>query len=158
MTAATSAYPVAADSHSGHQAANTKEPLILVLKQGENLFESLLRFAREARLQSAALNGLGGLSDITVAYYNLDTKQYQTRLFTGMYELISLNGNISFFENNPFLHIHAALGSKDYSVYGGHIMDATVNPSAEITLIPLPGRIERAYDEVTGLKIMCPIK
>lgn len=150
--------PVAiVDSNSGSKVTNTDKPFILALKQGENLFEGILRCANAANIKSASISGLGGLFDVTVAYYNLNTKQYQTKLFTGMYELISMNGNIAFFEGKRFLHIHAALGAENYNVYGGHIMDATVNPSAEISIIPLPDVIDRAYDAQSGLKIMCPI-
>ncbi len=146
------------DSNSGSKVANTDKPFILVLTPGENLFEAILRCAEAAHLKSASISGLGGLDDVVVAYYNLNTKEYQTKLFKGMYELISLNGNITFVDGKRFIHIHAALGTETYDVFGGHIMDAIVNPSAEITIIPFPATINRKYDAVTGLKVMCPIK
>ncbi len=146
------------DSQSGSKVANTDKPFILALKQGENLFEGILRCANDANIKSASISGLGGLDDVSVAYYNLVTKEYQTKLFTGMYELISLNGNITWVDGKRFIHIHAAIGTETYNVFGGHIMDAIVSPSAEITVIPLSDKIERAYDVATGLKLMCPIK
>jgi predicted DNA-binding protein with PD1-like motif len=60
-------------------------------------------------------------------------------------------------DGKRFIHIHAALGTEEYNVVGGHIMDATVGPSAEISILPLGGAINRAYDERTGLKLMCPL-
>ena len=39
---------------------------------------------------------------------------------------------------------------------GGHIMGAMVGASAEISVVPLNSSINRAYDDITGLKIMCP--
>ena len=145
------------DSHSGSRFANSSKPFILALKKGENLFEAILRCANDANLQAASLSGLGALDEVTVAYYHLDRKEYQTKLFEGMYELISLHGNITFVEDKRFIHIHAALGMDTYQVVGGHIMDATVGPSAEITVIPLPAKIIRQYDDETGLKLMCPL-
>lgn len=144
-------------SSQGHLVKHTKEPFILALKMGENLFEGILRCANDADLTSVSLSGLGALDDVTVAYYNLATKQYQTKLFKGMYELISVNGNITLLDGKRFIHIHAALGTENYDVIGGHIMDAIVGPSAEITIIPLASNIHRQYDEATGLKLMCPI-
>lgn len=138
------------------ELAGTKDPFILMLKQGQNLFEAILDCAKTMGLTSASLQGLGALDDVTVAYYNLNTKQYQTKLFTGMYELISLHGNISMVEEQPFLHIHGALGQEDYSVVGGHFMEATVGPTAEITVIPFASPIHRKFNEETGLKLMCP--
>lgn len=158
MSIAEHTHPAIVDSHSGHKVANTDKPFILALKLGENLFDAILRCADAANLKSATISGLGALDDVTVAYYNLDTKQYQTKLFTGMYELISLNGNITLVEGKRFIHIHAALGTENYDVVGGHIMSATVGPSAEISIIPLASAIHREYDSETGLKLMCPIK
>ncbi len=153
----TTTQTVIIDSFSGKLVANVEKPFILALKIGENLFESILRAANDANLQAASISGLGALDDVTVAYYNLETKQYQTKLFSGMYELISLNGNIAWVDGKRFIHIHAALGTEEYNVVGGHIMSATVGPSAEISIIPLTSRINREYDDRTGLKLMCPI-
>lgn len=144
------------NSESGHKIIDRDTPFMLALKMRENLFAAILRCANAANLKSATLSGLGALDDVTVAYYNLQTKQYQTKLFKGMYELISLNGNITWVDGKRFIHIHAALGMEDYQVVGGHIMDATVGPSAEISIVPLSAPIKREYDEETGLKLMCP--
>lgn len=145
------------NSASGSQVAGCEQPFILALNIGENLFESIMRCAQDAKLQSASISGLGTLDDVTVAYYNLATKEYQTKLFHGMYELVSLNGNITMLDGKHFVHIHAAIGDDQYQLVGGHIMDATVGPAAEITIIPLCSPIHRQYDDQTGLKIMCPI-
>lgn len=141
-----------------HQLKNTKDPFILVLELGDDLFASILACAKAINLPSASISGLGALDDVTVAYYDLPSKSYETKLFHGMFELISLNGNITTVDNEPFVHIHAALGTREYDVVGGHIMSATVGPSAEITVIPLPSQIKREYDDRTGLKVMCPIR
>ncbi len=145
------------DSASGHKVASLDRPFILALNIGENLFEGILRCAVAANLKSASISGLGALDDVTVAYYNLETKSYQTKVFHGMYELISLHGNIAMLDGKHFIHIHAAIGDDQYRVFGGHIMDATVGPSAEITVLPLNTEIHRQYDDRTGLKLMCPM-
>lgn len=158
MTITQLAHTAIVDSHSGAKVANTDKPFILALKMGEDLFEAILRCADAANLKSASISGLGALDDVTVAYYNLNTKTYQTKLFHGMYELISLNGNITLVDGKRFIHIHAALGTEEYNVVGGHIMSATVGPSAEISIIPLNSAIHREFDNQTGLKLMCPIQ
>lgn len=151
------AHTAIVDSQTANRLVNTERPFILALKMGENLFEGIMRCAAAVNLKSASISGLGALDDVTVAYYNLSTKQYQTKLFKGMYELISLNGNVARFDGKHFIHIHAALGTEEYNVVGGHIMDATVGPSAEITIVPLSANIDRQYDDATGLKLMCPL-
>jgi predicted DNA-binding protein with PD1-like motif len=151
------ASPAIVDTNTCHQLVGTDKPFILGIKKGENLFKSILHCADVIGLPAASISGLGALDDVTVAFYYLETKQYQTKLFEGTYELVSLNGNITFFEGKRFIHIHAALGTSDYNIVGGHIMDATVGPSAEITITPLSGKIHRKHDEEIDLKLMCPL-
>ncbi len=140
------------------QLAGTDKPFILVLRLGDNLHESVVRAADKMNLKSASISGLGALDDVTVAYYHLDRKEYTTKLFKGMFELISMNGNISFAEGKRTAHIHAALGQPDYSVVGGHIMDGIVGPTCEITVIPFASKIQRQQDDNIGLKLLCSIK
>src|SRR5688500_13862732 len=105
--------PSIVDLASCHLLANTDKPFILALKMGENLFDGLLYCAAKMNLKSAVISGLGALEDVTIAYYNLNTMQYQTKLFQGIYELISLNGNLALVEGKHFVHIHAALGTEE---------------------------------------------
>jgi len=158
MTTSTLAHPVIIDTHSGKLVANTTKPFIVALKLGENLFEGLMRVAQDAQLAAASFSGIGALDDATLAFYHLDKKEYKTKLYKGTFELVSLNGNIAFFDGKPFLHIHCSLGEEDFNVIGGHLMDAMVGPSAEITVVPLSGKIERKHDDHIGLKLLCPIK
>jgi predicted DNA-binding protein with PD1-like motif len=158
MTTSTLTLPVNIDTHSGKLVANSTKPFIVTLKLGENLFEGLLRVAQDAQLAAASFSGIGALENAKLAYYYLDKKEYKTKLYNGIYELVSLDGNITYFDGKPFLHIHCSLGEEDFNVIGGHLMDAMVGPSAEITVIPLSGKIERKHDDHIGLKLMCPIK
>lgn len=158
MSTTTLTHPVIIDTHSGSLVAHTTKPFIVSMKLGENIFEGLLRVARDAQLTAASISGLGALDDATLAFYYLDKKEYKTELFKGMYELISLDGNIAFFDGKPFVHLHCALGKEDFAVVGGHLMDATVGASAEITVLPLAGKIERKHCDHIGLKLLCPIK
>lgn len=145
------------DTSTCAKLAGTTEPFILALKKDENLFAGIVHCAEQVGLKAASISGLGAIDDVTVAYYHLETKKYHSQLFKGTYELVSLNGNIAIVDGKPFVHIHAALGTEEFNVIGGHIMDATVGPSAEITIIPLAGTIGRKYSEEIGLKLLCAI-
>lgn len=146
------------NSQQGKEAVGIDKPFILVLNKDENLHEAIQRFAEDAQLPAASMSGLGALGEVTVAFYHLDRKEYDTKLFEGEYELISLNGNISQAEGKYITHIHAALGQADYTVVGGHIMDGIVSVTAEITIIPFRDKIERKQCDDVGLRLLCPIK
>lgn len=149
---------VIVDLETCSKLQNPKTPFILVLNCEDNLFQSLQTAAAKMNLQSASLNGLGALRDPKLAYYYLDKKEYKTELKPGMFELLAMNGNISFVDDKHFLHIHVALGEENYNVIGGHLMDAIVGASIEITVTPLNGKITREYSDKIGLKLLCSIK
>lgn len=137
---------------------NPTKPFILVVDKGENVIDALLHCAHTMNIKAASLSGLGATGDVSVAFYHLDTKEYAIKEFTGDFELVSLTGNIAKHEGKPVVHIHAAMGNEDYSLFGGHIMKMIVSVTAEITVIPLDGEIERQYAPDIGLNLMCPIR
>jgi uncharacterized protein len=146
------------DTETCGKLAGTTRPFILNLNRGENLFQAILHCAEKVGLKSASISGLGALENPSVAFYHLHLKQYDTKLFPGIFELISMNGNISFVDGKHFAHLHAALGTAEHTVFGGHLMDATVGVLAEISIIPLDARVERRHIEALGLKgLCCPI-
>lgn len=124
---------------------NTTRPFILVMKRGDNLVKSIVDCADAANLSSASLSGLGAIQKPTLGYFNWDTKDYRFKIFPGVFELTSLNGNIGFVDGKRFAHIHVTLGNDQYNVIGGHLKDATVGVTAEITIIPLQTYFERTH-------------
>lgn len=137
-----------------HQLNSTEKPFILLLKEGESIFDEITRCATTIDLKSAAISGLGSIGDITIGFFDHQTNQHLTRVFSGIFELVSLNGNITFADDKYFLHIHAAIGDGEFNVYGGHIMNAFAGPSTEISIIPFPAKISRKYNEKLGIRLI----
>ena len=127
---------------------------VLVLEMGEEVIASLSDFSKNEGVASAWISAIGALRDFELGYYYLDRKQYGRKKFEEIAELITCSGNIAMRESQPFAHIHAVMGRDDYSVIGGHLFTGIVAVTAEIMLFPLPNRMERAYDERTGLYLL----
>lgn len=134
----------------------SNSPYILSLQEGDNLFQAILQFVEAANLKSAVLSGLGALSNITMGYFHRDTQQHSKRLFSGTYELVSLTGNVTFANEDRFLHIHAAIGDDQFNVFGGHIIDAFASASIEIAITPLTYPVFRIVHPELGIKVICP--
>ncbi len=135
---------------------NTDKPFILLLNEGDNLFEGILDCAEAVNLQAAIFTGLGALANITIGYYHLETKQHQSKLFEGVFELVSLTGNITFAEEGKrFAHIHAAIGDTTCQVFGGHLIDAYAGASTEISIIPLHSPVHRKYNDALDIRVIC---
>lgn len=127
---------------------------VIILKIGEELLTSLTRFAKEENVVAGAIQGIGALRDFEIGWYYQDKKEYKRRKFSENAELISCSGNLSSKEATPFFHIHVAMGLEDFRVIGGHLFSGIVAVTAEVLLFPFPERLDRTYDERTGLFLL----
>lgn len=133
------------------QMAGTIEPFILVLDNGDNLLESITRCVKAAKLSGASISGLGQVHNPALAYFTSNPNDKPTVTnFSGYYELSSLNGNVSVNGNTYYTHAHAVLADKRFRGIAGHVDAATVGLTAEITIIPLSGSVQRTLDVKTG--------
>ncbi len=80
--------------------------------------------------------------------FPITDKNRTFREFSGTFELISANGNISTIDNDIIVHIHAALSDKTATIFGGHLVEASILSTAEILIIRT-SRIARNKDDIT---------
>jgi hypothetical protein len=105
--------------------------MVVVVDSGERLIASLTRKLRELGLQGGWLSGVGSVTDVELGYYDLEKKEYVRRRFSERYELLGLTGNLSLEPGGEaMVHAHALLGTRDFQVFGGHVMEATVTATA----------------------------
>ena len=102
------------------------------------------------------LTGIGAISDAVVGYFDPEKKAYLRIHEKGQAELLSLTGNLALSDNEPFFHIHVALGLRDGSTRGGHLFEATVRPTVEAVLNTYPKPVRRKIDPDTGLPLLDP--
>lgn len=127
---------------------------VVILDEGDEIVASLSRFAEEHAVKACSIMGLGGLQHATLAYYDRARREYDPIPIAEQVELLSLNGNITQFEGKPKVHVHAAIGKRDGTAHGGHVLDAHVWPTVEIVLEELPGEIFRKMNEACGLPLI----
>ena len=126
-------------------------------RRGEELMAGITAFCKEKGIEAAHLTGLGAAKEITIAYYNLGTKSYEKHTVTEDVEILSLVGNVGVKEGGELVvHIHGTFGKRDLTVVGGHVFEIQIGGAGEIHLVTFSGAINRAYDEETGLTLMCP--
>lgn len=125
----------------------------LVLKKGEEFIASLTAFLKEKDITAGSISGLGAVTNVDIAYYDLPTQTYQRKIFADVYELLSATGNAALLDGKYFPHVHVVIGDRNYKTYGGHLFAATVAATVELSIIQMPFRVERAHDAETGLKL-----
>ena len=127
---------------------------LIRLFKDEDVFSCLEEFAAKEGLKSGMLKGIGALKDVELGFYHLDKKTYDRKEFSDDYELLSLDGNLSYLNSKPFFHIHTVLGASDFSCVGGHLFSAKVAVTTELYFLPLDISIEREMDEEIGLNLL----
>lgn len=110
---------------------------------GEEIVESLARFAASEGVRAAAISGIGAVSDPELGFFVRATRDYARRVFPGDWEIASLTGNFSEFEGRPFPHCHAMIGGADFAAFGGHLFRGVVAVTCEVQVTTDAGVLRR---------------
>lgn len=129
---------------------------LLVFQTGDRFAEELLAFGRSEDLAGATFTGIGAFQEVTVAFFNTATHQYDELHLNEQLELLSVTGNLARFEGDLRLHAHVVLARPDASALGGHLMEGTVRPTLELSLTHLPSGLTRQSDDEFGIPLLAP--
>ncbi|GAB6182683.1 PPC domain-containing DNA-binding protein [Thermodesulfovibrio hydrogeniphilus] len=121
------------------------------LFRGDEIIYEITKFLKENTIKSGLISGIGAVTKAKIGYYDQKNRQYITKEFDEPMEILSLKGNISLKDGEPFPHVHVVLSKKDFSCIGGHLFEAYVF-AFEYEIIETDGTaFERGFDEDTGL-------
>jgi len=128
---------------------------VVVLDPGEEASATLTRFAGEQGLSAASLTALGAFSSATVGWFDLGQKTYRKIPVEHQCEVLSAVGDIALNDKGkPSLHMHVVLGLSDGSTRGGHLLEARVQPTLEVTLVEAPTHLRRKQRPEFGLALI----
>ena len=127
---------------------------VVVFEKGDEVVEQLLSFARDNDLRGSSFTAIGAFSDVTVAFFDRQTKDYLPIRIDEQVEVLSLIGNIALTDSGPKVHAHVVIGKSDGTAYGGHLLEAHVWPTLEVVLTEWPTHPQRKIDEETGLPLL----
>jgi hypothetical protein len=131
------------------------DKIFVSLQTGDLINESLRLIAVEENILNAWINGIGAIDNVKVGYMDVNNKKYQKRNFDEHYELLSLIGNITYKDGEPFVHTHVTFSNAEYNVFGGHLFDAKITATGEIVLSLTDSKIDREYNENIGIHTWC---
>ena len=127
---------------------------VLRLGPGEDLLESLWRYARVTKIRAASVvSVVGSLTDTNIRYAN----QEDGSQLHGHFEIVSVVGNLDFqnvdspeYEGSG--HIHMSFSDETGVTVGGHVLSGNiVYTTAEITILETTdGLFTRVLDDGPG--------
>jgi hypothetical protein len=129
-----------------------KRTIIGQLPSGTDLLEGLTQLVQKENIRCGRIHGIGATTHAIIAYYDQNTKKYNSMEFKGGMEILNLTGNVSIRDGKPFVHVHILLSDPQGKVFGGHLMPGTKLWACEIFVDEFDGEeLVRGQDEKTGL-------
>ena len=124
---------------------------VLRLGPGEDLLESLWRYARVTKIAAASVvSVVGSLTTTNIRYAN----QEDGTSLSGHFEIVSVVGNLDFqkSESEGSGHVHMAFSNEQGVTIGGHVLSGNIiYTTAEITILEIVnGLFDRVLDDAPG--------
>lgn len=134
-----------------HQQGNQ---YVLKLDRGDELIETLKQFCKDQQITAAFFVGLGASSYVELAWYNLETKQYEEKEFNETLEIASLTGNAAMLDEQMIIHVHGSFSNRSLSGIAGHVSKLIIGGAGEIKLDKFDITFRRKFDQETGLNLL----
>jgi predicted DNA-binding protein with PD1-like motif len=132
-----------------------KRVIVGKIEPGEDLIESIIEMIKIHNIKSGIVNCIGALKQFTIGYFDMDSKQYLKKTFDDYIELVSCMGNISFKDGAPIVHLHISIGTRDYNIKGGHLIQPSiVSITGEVIILEIDKMLIRANDPHFDLSLL----
>ena len=133
---------------------HSSDILIARINKGNKIVDSIIKFCQENNISSAWITGIGAISEVKLAFYNLNKKTFTKKELKKELEIVSLSGNIGLLKKKHVAHLHVVLSDKNMIAFGGHLDEAIVAATCEIKLELFDHPIRREFDPDIGLNLI----
>ncbi|WP_296140886.1 PPC domain-containing DNA-binding protein [uncultured Anaerococcus sp.] len=130
------------------------DKIVLRLKKGDKIIESLEKLANEENITGAHFQGIGAVNELKIGVLHPGKDDYEWDIYNEDLEITSLIGNITIFDQKPIVHTHITCAGEGSKVIGGHLGEATCSFTAEIFVDLIDGKLEKQADSELGINII----
>ena len=121
-----------------------------VKPKGELLTE-IANYCHEHGISSGVVIGIiGSVEKARLNFLIGLPGKYDSVDYPGPLEIVCAQGSVALKNDEPIIHIHIQLSQPDIC-QGGHLVEATVFSTAEVTIGELGYQLQRQTDSYTGL-------
>jgi len=132
---------------------DASKELIVRLKHDADIVQSITELAKNKGIEAGIITAIGALKRARLGYYDQKNQEYREIRIDSPHEMASCMGNVSLKDGEPFTHVHVVLADEMGNTKAGHLLEGIVF-AAEVHLRQLEGpKLERKYDELTGLSL-----
>jgi uncharacterized protein len=90
----------------------------VIFDKGDEFVRELTSFAQENELGASHFTAIGAFRDVTLGYFDRNTKKYKEILIVEQVEVLSLVGDIALKDKDPQIHAHVVVGKADGTSHG----------------------------------------
>jgi hypothetical protein len=128
-----------------------KKVHVFRVKPEQELLGEIARYCREHNISSGVIIGIiGSVKSARLNFLMQLPGKYDSVDYAGPLEIVCAQGSVAVKDDSPVLHIHIQLSGQD-TCRGGHLAEATVFSTAEVTIGELDYQLRRQTDSYTGL-------
>jgi predicted DNA-binding protein with PD1-like motif len=128
-----------------------KKVHIFRVKPRQELLGETARYCREHGISSGVIIGIiGSVKSARLNFLMELPGKYDSLDYAGPLEIVCAQGSVALKDDSPVLHVHIQLSGQD-TCRGGHLAEATVFSTAEVTIGELDYELRRQTDSYTGL-------
>ena len=129
--------------------------IVVRIDKGEELCASLLELDGREGIRLASVSGIGATNNATLGVFRTAEKEYVSRTYASTdYELGSVTGTLSRKDGEPYLHLHAVIGSPaEGECHAGHLNSAVISATCELAVEVMDGEAGRKFSEEIGLNL-----
>jgi hypothetical protein len=131
-----------------------RRDVLVVLPRGTELLEGILEAVREASIESGSFVGLGAIEAPRLAWFDRYERRYRETSLEGVWEIASLIGNVTRYENAARVHAHIVVSDRSCQTRAGHLVGGMVGVTCEIVLSPFEAPVERRFDDALHLPLI----
>jgi len=124
--------------------------VVVALEPGEEILASITAVADEFKIGGGQISGIGAVSEVEIAFFDPEKKEYIPRTFEEPMEIGSLIGNISKLDGKRCVHCHITVAGPELIAFTGHLTRAVVGTACEIYIRRLSQTVLRLKDPDAG--------
>lgn len=127
--------------------------VVMRIDKGEEVVETIKNFCEEQKITLGSISGLGAAGRVKVGLFDVEKKEYFSKVFEGDFEITNLTGNISTMNEETYLHLHITIADHEMRAFGGHLNEAVICATCEVVIDIIDGMVDREFNEEVGLNI-----
>ena len=121
------------------------------VKPRQELAGEIARYCQQNSITSGVVIGIiGSLNNARLSFLKELPGKYEPEDYQGPLEIVCAQGSVALKDTELIVHVHLQISSQD-ECRGGHLLEAEVFSTAEVTIGELDYQLQRRADDYTGL-------